>query len=50
MSNSNNIQTLEFYQGMLEHLDSKEKACNLIVMGLNEEIPLDGDVTDENKY
>ena len=47
--NQNMLKAIEFHQRMLEQLDSKERACNVVVTGLKEDIPFDGVVTDQEK-
>ena len=47
--NQNMLKAVEFHQRMLEQLDSKERACNVVVTELKEDIPFEGAVTDQEK-
>ena len=47
--NQNMLKAVEFHQRMLEQLDSKERACNVVVTGLKEDISFEGAVTDQEK-
>jgi Zn-dependent M32 family carboxypeptidase len=46
---SNLSKTVEYHQRMLEQVDAKQRECNVIVMGLKEDVPLDGALADDEK-
>ena len=48
-ANKNLLQTISFHQKMFEKIDSKERSCNVIIMGVKEEDSLDGATTDKEK-